>query len=119
MNVISHAALSWIGDYKIFSIYVEINETFAWKPFYMVSKIQVSVYVLRSCLRSWLEQDMSCPTCRMSVNMSGSQTRNEQEGASLSVSLGPAAVGNLNRAPISYQSHLFHFDGTDNNCFTH
>ncbi|ROI15910.1 E3 ubiquitin-protein ligase AMFR [Anabarilius grahami] len=67
---------------------------------------------MRSCLRSWLEQDMSCPTCRMSVNMSGSQTRNEQEGASLSVSLGPAAVGNPNRAPISYQSHLFYFDGS-------
>uniref|UniRef100_A0A672LDD8 Autocrine motility factor receptor b n=1 Tax=Sinocyclocheilus grahami TaxID=75366 RepID=A0A672LDD8_SINGR len=26
----------------------------------------------KSCLHSWLEQDMSCPTCRMSVNRSGS-----------------------------------------------
>uniref|UniRef100_A0A673MB48 Autocrine motility factor receptor b n=1 Tax=Sinocyclocheilus rhinocerous TaxID=307959 RepID=A0A673MB48_9TELE len=51
----------------------------------------------KSCLRSWLEQDMSCSTCRMSVNRRGSHTRNEQEGASLSLSSGPAAVPNTNR----------------------
>ncbi len=39
---------------------------------------------------------MSCPTCRMSVNISGSHTRNEQEGASLSLSSGPAAVPSTN-----------------------
>ncbi|XP_048040569.1 E3 ubiquitin-protein ligase AMFR isoform X1 [Megalobrama amblycephala] len=83
-----------------------------WEKMYTAYKLPCGHLFHKSCLRAWLEQDMSCPTCRMSVNMSGSQTRNEQEGASLSVSLGPAAVGNPNRAPISYQSHLFYFDGS-------
>ncbi|KAK9971744.1 hypothetical protein ABG768_025095 [Culter alburnus] len=83
-----------------------------WEKMYTAYKLPCRHLFHKSCLRAWLEQDMSCPTCRMSVNMSGSQTRNEQEGASLSVSLGPAAVGNPNRAPISYQSHLFYFDGS-------
>lgn len=51
----------------------------------------------------------------MSVNMSGSRTRNEQVGAALSDSSGPAAVPNTNGAPINYHSHLFHFHGMAKN----
>ncbi|XP_073692170.1 E3 ubiquitin-protein ligase AMFR-like isoform X1 [Garra rufa] len=83
-----------------------------WEKMYTAYKLPCGHLFHKSCLRSWLEQDLSCPTCRMSVNMSGSHTRNDQEGAALSVSLGPAAVPNTNRAPIIYHSHLFHFHGS-------
>ncbi|XP_067296433.1 E3 ubiquitin-protein ligase AMFR [Pseudorasbora parva] len=83
-----------------------------WEKMYTAYKMPCGHLFHKSCLRSWLEQDMSCPTCRMSVNISDSRTRNEQEGAALTVSLGPSDVANPNRAPINYQSHFFHFDGS-------
>ncbi|XP_051510816.1 E3 ubiquitin-protein ligase AMFR isoform X2 [Myxocyprinus asiaticus] len=60
-----------------------------------------------SCLRSWLEQDMSCPTCRISFNISArsGHTTDEQEGASLRGSLGPATEPSPNSSNQSPQSH--------------
>ncbi|KAI2662584.1 E3 ubiquitin-protein ligase AMFR [Labeo rohita] len=83
-----------------------------WEKMYTAYKLPCGHLFHKSCLCSWLEQDLSCPTCRMSVNMSGSRTRNEQVGAALSDSSGPAAVPNTNGAPINYHSHLFHFHGS-------
>ncbi|XP_043100101.1 E3 ubiquitin-protein ligase AMFR [Puntigrus tetrazona] len=78
-----------------------------WEKMYTAYKLPCGHLFHKSCLHSWLEQDMSCPTCRMSV--SGSHTRNERERASLSLGPGSAAVLNTNRAPVRYHSHLFRF----------
>lgn len=64
-----------------------------------------------SCLRSWLEQDTSCPTCRTSLNISGDggQMRSQQQGGGLEDNIGPAAPDA--RPHINQHNHFFHFDG--------
>lgn len=72
----------------------------------------VSVY--SSCLRSWLEQDTSCPTCRKTLNISGDggQVRNQpQGGGGLEDNMGPAVPPADARPHINQHNHFFHFDG--------
>uniref|UniRef100_A0A3B4YBW0 Autocrine motility factor receptor a n=1 Tax=Seriola lalandi dorsalis TaxID=1841481 RepID=A0A3B4YBW0_SERLL len=65
-----------------------------------------------SCLRSWLEQDTSCPTCRMSLNIGdggeGRVEREIREAAPDNVAPGPAADA---RPHLNQLNHFFHFDG--------
>ncbi|KAM8877933.1 E3 ubiquitin-protein ligase AMFR-like [Synchiropus picturatus] len=67
-----------------------------------------------SCLRSWLEQDTSCPTCRKSLNISGDsgQARGQQPGAGMEGNVGPAGVAADPRPHINQHNHFFHFDGS-------
>ncbi|XP_054026019.1 E3 ubiquitin-protein ligase AMFR [Dryobates pubescens] len=63
-----------------------------------------------SCLRSWLEQDISCPTCRMSLNITDSQrVREDQQRENLEENVVPAAEG---RPRLNQHNHFFHFDGS-------
>ncbi|TRY85918.1 hypothetical protein DNTS_011932 [Danionella cerebrum] len=65
-----------------------------------------------SCLRSWLEQDTSCPTCRMSLNISeGGREREgaQREGLDDNVA---AAAGAEARPHLNQHNHFFHFDGS-------
>ncbi|XP_022620343.1 E3 ubiquitin-protein ligase AMFR-like [Seriola dumerili] len=66
-----------------------------------------------SCLRSWLEQDTSCPTCRMSLNIGdggeGRVEREIREAAPDNVAPGPAADA---RPHLNQLNHFFHFDGS-------
>lgn len=77
-----------------------------------MNKVCIMLCVLSSCLRSWLEQDTSCPTCRMSLNISeGGEGRVETDvrepGAdNMAVGLGADARLHLNQL-----NHFFHFDG--------
>ncbi|OCT82272.1 hypothetical protein XELAEV_18024792mg [Xenopus laevis] len=65
-----------------------------------------------SCLRSWLEQDTSCPTCRMSLNMSdGTRTRTEQQRDNIDQNVIPLAVTE-GRPRLNHHNHFFHFDGS-------
>ncbi|XP_037622255.1 E3 ubiquitin-protein ligase AMFR-like [Sebastes umbrosus] len=63
-----------------------------------------------TCLRSWLEQDTSCPTCRMSLDIGeggdGHVERETREAAADNMAAAPGvdARPNLN--------HFFHFDGS-------
>ncbi|KAG8012426.1 E3 ubiquitin-protein ligase AMFR, partial [Nibea albiflora] len=62
------------------------------------------------CLCSWLEQDMSCPTCRMSLNIEGGTRGHvEREAGADNMVGGPGvdAALNLNRL-----NHFFHFDAS-------
>ncbi|XP_005169066.1 E3 ubiquitin-protein ligase AMFR-like isoform X1 [Danio rerio] len=79
-----------------------------WEKMYTAYKLPCGHLFHKSCLRSWLEQNMSCPTCRMSVNMSGGHTGNEQEGALFSL----GATDVPSRPPTRYHSQLFHFNGS-------
>lgn len=64
-----------------------------------------------SCLRSWLEQDTSCPTCRMSLNIAdNSRVREDQQGENLDENLVPVAAAE-GRPRLNQHNHFFHFDG--------
>uniref|UniRef100_UPI0037E7B87B E3 ubiquitin-protein ligase AMFR n=1 Tax=Semicossyphus pulcher TaxID=241346 RepID=UPI0037E7B87B len=66
-----------------------------------------------SCLRSWLEQDTSCPTCRMSLNIGeggeGHTERENRDAAAENMAAGPGADA---RPHLSQLNHFFHFDGS-------
>ncbi|NXI35027.1 AMFR ligase, partial [Galbula dea] len=65
-----------------------------------------------SCLRSWLEQDTSCPTCRMSLNITDSHhVREDQQRENLDENLVPVAVAE-GRPRLNQHNHFFHFDGS-------
>lgn len=65
-----------------------------------------------SCLRSWLEQDTSCPTCRMSLNISeGVREREEGQREALEENM-PAGPGAEARPHVNQHNHFFHFDGS-------
>ncbi|XP_051741260.1 autocrine motility factor receptor a [Ctenopharyngodon idella] len=65
-----------------------------------------------SCLRSWLEQDTSCPTCRMSLNISeGGREREEGQREPLDDNIA-AVPGTEARAHLNQHNHFFHFDGS-------
>ncbi|KAL7868031.1 hypothetical protein SRHO_G00094150 [Serrasalmus rhombeus] len=65
-----------------------------------------------SCLRSWLEQDTSCPTCRMSLNINeGGREGEEGQRAPMddNMAAGPGADA---RPHLNQHNHFFHFDGS-------
>ncbi|ROL55363.1 E3 ubiquitin-protein ligase AMFR [Anabarilius grahami] len=65
-----------------------------------------------SCLRSWLEQDTSCPTCRMSLNINeGGREREEGQREPLDDNIA-AVPGTEARAHLNQHNHFFHFDGS-------
>ncbi|KAK7500282.1 hypothetical protein BaRGS_00008505 [Batillaria attramentaria] len=65
-----------------------------------------------SCLRSWLEQDTSCPTCRMAL------TERQENANSPANNAPPGAANNANMADAAANAnqgttnHFFHFDGS-------
>lgn len=65
-----------------------------------------------SCLRSWLEQDTSCPTCRMSLNIAdNNRAREDHQGENLDENLVPVAAAE-GRPRLNQHNHFFHFDGS-------
>ncbi|XP_040471069.1 E3 ubiquitin-protein ligase AMFR [Falco naumanni] len=65
-----------------------------------------------SCLRSWLEQDTSCPTCRMSLNITDNHhVRENRQRENLDENLVPVAVAE-GRPRLNQHNHFFHFDGS-------
>uniref|UniRef100_A0A671QRL0 E3 ubiquitin-protein ligase AMFR n=1 Tax=Sinocyclocheilus anshuiensis TaxID=1608454 RepID=A0A671QRL0_9TELE len=65
-----------------------------------------------SCLRSWLEQDTSCPTCRMSLDINeGGREREEGQREPLDDNLA-AGPGTEARPHLNQHNHFFHFDGS-------
>lgn len=70
-----------------------------------------------TCLRSWLEQDTSCPTCRHSLRHREDELNEplpaEGEAANEPGGRGGGGglFGNQNQAP-RFANHFFHFDGS-------
>ncbi|XP_072236404.1 E3 ubiquitin-protein ligase AMFR-like isoform X1 [Leuresthes tenuis] len=84
-----------------------------WDAMLTARKLPCGHLFHNSCLRSWLEQDTSCPTCRTSLNITGegSQVRSQQQGGGLEDNIGPVGAVPDARPHINQHNHFFHFDG--------
>ncbi|XP_009871430.1 PREDICTED: LOW QUALITY PROTEIN: E3 ubiquitin-protein ligase AMFR-like [Apaloderma vittatum] len=83
-----------------------------WDSMQSARKLPCGHLFHNSCLRSWLEQDTSCPTCRMSLNITDSHhVREDHQRENLDENLVPVAVAE-GRPRLNQQNHFFHFDGS-------
>ncbi|XP_053556290.1 E3 ubiquitin-protein ligase AMFR isoform X2 [Bombina bombina] len=83
-----------------------------WDSMQAARKLPCGHLFHNSCLRSWLEQDTSCPTCRMSLNMAeNNRARGEQQRDNTEQNLIPLAVTE-GRPRLNHHNHFFHFDGS-------
>ncbi|XP_006258816.2 E3 ubiquitin-protein ligase AMFR isoform X1 [Alligator mississippiensis] len=83
-----------------------------WDSMQSARKLPCGHLFHNSCLRSWLEQDTSCPTCRMSLNITDShRVREDHQRENLDENLGPVAVAE-GRPRLNQHNHFFHFDGS-------
>lgn len=65
------------------------------------------LFVYRSCLQSWLEQDTSCPTCRLALSIQSPGSMDPRLDPLLSPDLQNDGQATTRRQP----NHFFHFDG--------
>ena len=78
-----------------------------WDPMESARKLPCGHLFHTTCLRSWLEQDTSCPTCRHSLRHREDETNNpDVEGDN---DVGRGLFGNPN---FRFTNHFFHFDGS-------
>ncbi|XP_036399651.1 E3 ubiquitin-protein ligase AMFR-like [Megalops cyprinoides] len=83
-----------------------------WDSMQAARKLPCGHLFHNSCLRSWLEQDTSCPTCRMSLNISeGNRARDDRQREPLDDNMGPGP-GPEARPHLNQHNHFFHFDGS-------
>uniref|UniRef100_A0A8D1M5Q8 E3 ubiquitin-protein ligase AMFR n=1 Tax=Sus scrofa TaxID=9823 RepID=A0A8D1M5Q8_PIG len=83
-----------------------------WDSMQAARKLPCGHLFHNSCLRSWLEQDTSCPTCRMSLNIAdNSRVREDHQGENLDENLVPVAAAE-GRPRLNQHNHFFHFDGS-------
>ncbi|XP_027870613.1 E3 ubiquitin-protein ligase AMFR isoform X2 [Xiphophorus couchianus] len=85
-----------------------------WDTMLTARKLPCGHLFHNSCLRSWLEQDTSCPTCRTSLNINGDGPPggNQQQGPGLEDNIGPVGAAPETRPHINQHNHFFHFDGS-------
>ncbi|XP_074646773.1 E3 ubiquitin-protein ligase AMFR-like [Tubulanus polymorphus] len=76
-----------------------------WDKMEMARKLPCGHIFHSSCLRSWLEQDTTCPTCRMSLSDPGEETPPVQEERG-------AGDADRQNPQDSTANHFFHFDGS-------
>uniref|UniRef100_A0A8D0B1L6 E3 ubiquitin-protein ligase AMFR n=1 Tax=Salvator merianae TaxID=96440 RepID=A0A8D0B1L6_SALMN len=82
-----------------------------WDSMQSARKLPCGHLFHNSCLRSWLEQDTSCPTCRMSLNITDNhRAREDHQRGNIDENLAPAAVAD--RPHLNQHNHFFHFDGS-------
>ncbi|XP_072837056.2 E3 ubiquitin-protein ligase AMFR [Pogona vitticeps] len=83
-----------------------------WDSMQSARKLPCGHLFHNSCLRSWLEQDTSCPTCRMSLNITDNHhAREDHQRENLEENLAPVAVAE-GRPHLNQHNHFFHFDGS-------
>ncbi|NWU83989.1 AMFR ligase, partial [Onychorhynchus coronatus] len=83
-----------------------------WDSMQAARKLPCGHLFHNSCLRSWLEQDTSCPTCRMSLNITDSHhVREDHQRENLDENLVPVAAAE-GRPRLNQHNHFFHFDGS-------
>ncbi|KFO26970.1 E3 ubiquitin-protein ligase AMFR [Fukomys damarensis] len=83
-----------------------------WDSMQAARKLPCGHLFHNSCLRSWLEQDTSCPTCRMSLNIAdNNRAREDHQGENLHENLVPVAAAE-GRPRLNQHNHFFHFDGS-------
>uniref|UniRef100_A0A0B6ZKZ2 RING-type domain-containing protein n=1 Tax=Arion vulgaris TaxID=1028688 RepID=A0A0B6ZKZ2_9EUPU len=79
-----------------------------WEKMNIARKLPCGHLFHNSCLRSWLEQDTSCPTCRTTLSQSNERER-QVAGQQRGPNLGGAVVAPANQLTTN---HFFHFDGS-------
>ncbi|CAG5122463.1 unnamed protein product [Candidula unifasciata] len=79
-----------------------------WEKMNAARKLPCGHLFHNSCLRSWLEQDTSCPTCRTALSETGRRERQEA-GQPRGANLADAVVAQANQQTTN---HFFHFDGS-------
>ncbi|NWR87977.1 AMFR ligase, partial [Furnarius figulus] len=83
-----------------------------WDSMQSARKLPCGHLFHNSCLRSWLEQDTSCPTCRMSLNITDSHhVREDHQRENLDENMVPVAAAE-GRPRLNQHNHFFHFDGS-------
>lgn len=87
------------------------NCAICWEKMETARKLPCSHLFHNSCLQSWLEQDTSCPTCRLALSMQSPITRDHGplDHTLLAVDGGADGVQVARRPPAN---HFFHFDGS-------
>ncbi|XP_067905819.1 E3 ubiquitin-protein ligase AMFR isoform X2 [Heterodontus francisci] len=83
-----------------------------WDSMQSARKLPCGHLFHNSCLRSWLEQDTSCPTCRMSLNINeDNHAGDPRQRDNLDENIGP--VPDVEGRPhLNHHNHFFHFDGS-------
>lgn len=77
------------------------NCAICWEKMESARKLPCAHLFHNSCLQSWLEQDTSCPTCRLALSMQGNHRESTPE-----LPLEPQTPTRRN------DNHFFHFDGS-------
>ncbi|XP_057318277.1 E3 ubiquitin-protein ligase AMFR-like isoform X2 [Microplitis mediator] len=80
------------------------NCAICWEKMDSARKLPCSHLFHNSCLQSWLEQDTSCPTCRLVLSMQANRRDNTAELRTES----PESQTSVGRN----DNHFFHFDGS-------
>uniref|UniRef100_F6VAW2 Zinc finger protein n=1 Tax=Ciona intestinalis TaxID=7719 RepID=F6VAW2_CIOIN len=79
-----------------------------WEQMETARKLPCGHFFHSPCLRSWLEQDTTCPTCSIALSFS-----HENKPKNSHPAPNPAA-GARNQAPgvVQHRNHFWHFDGS-------
>lgn len=91
-----------------------------WENLDKARRLPCSHIFHQNCLRSWLEQDTSCPTCRKSLQDDKDNQQQHQQAASSFANptnqdtdeTRQQQPPQLNQAERTIQRNLFHFDGS-------
>lgn len=106
---ISEQSICWCCVKNMLQLFDVLVTVAFWKN--TGSSPQCYCFPVSSCLRSWLEQDTSCPTCRMSLNITDSHhVREDHQRENLDENLVPVAAAE-GRPRLNQHNHFFHFDG--------
>lgn len=91
------------------------NCAICWEKMERARKLPCGHLFHTSCLQSWLEQDTSCPTCRLALSVHSSARLSANRQANIDfdelempgAGNGTGAAGNV----IGNSNHFFHFNG--------
>lgn len=81
-----------------------------WDHMNNARKLPCGHFFHTTCLRSWLEQDTSCPTCRHSLRMQ--EDDNLENNIESDPNDANNARGLFNNTNIRFTNHFFQFDGS-------
>ena len=95
--------LSYVNSSALNMVTRITSDLYSIKHPLMVKMLIKNFFSVSSCLRSWLENDTSCPTCRQSL---ASDLQPEQEEQRQSRGVAAFMMGRGLR-----RNHFFHFDG--------
>ncbi|XP_033110032.1 E3 ubiquitin-protein ligase AMFR-like [Anneissia japonica] len=90
-----------------------------WDQMTTARKLPCNHFFHNSCLRSWMEHDTSCPTCRKSLSLNPVRTEqadreNSQNQARRAAGIEATAAARVAQADphLVNQRNVFHFDGS-------